>query len=157
MRHQAMTMLTSAALLATAIIGVAEADEGRWSLATPDVVTDTLTGIQWTRHDNQGDITWDDARAHCANLALDGGGWALPTPDELSQLHAGAQGNAVPCGDSECSVPQAFQLTGPWFWSIEQGKSPTEARTFTLSDGYRAMAPVSSSYNIRALCLRRRS
>ena len=156
MKRVAMT--TALALLATAMAGGAQADDGRWKLVKPGVVADTFTEVQWTQRDNLGDINWNDAKAHCANLKLDGGGWQLPTMQELSQIYSGAQGNKVPCGGSEqCSAPKLFYLTGPWFWSGEQGNSSSEAWGLYLGAGSRYSVPVSSSAAARALCVRRRS
>lgn len=50
-----------------------------------DVVKDLITGLEW-----QDDVaaatvtkTWAEAGPYCAALSLDGGGWRLPTIDEL--------------------------------------------------------------------------
>lgn len=155
MKHKAVTMV---ALLAAAMAGAAQADDGRWKLVKPGVVADTFAGVQWTQRDNLGNVNWHDAKAHCASLALDGGGWQLPTMNEISQLHSGARGNKVPCANWQCSAPKPFYLTGPWFWSSEQGDSSSEAVYFSLYDGTRHSGHVSHSGSVgRALCVRRRS
>ena len=160
MKHDGMKWMALALLAAMA--GSAAADDGRWKASKPGVVTDTFTDTQWTQRDNLGDTNWHDAKAHCANLALDGGGWRLPTMNELSQVYSGAGNDKVPCGawqgnDLVCRAPKHFYLTGPWFWSGEQGKSSSEAWYFALGTGYRHSYSVSDSDNGRALCVRRRS
>src|SRR5688572_6026058 len=32
-------------------------------------------------------LDWDGALAHCAAISLEGGGWRLPTRDELARFH----------------------------------------------------------------------
>ena len=155
MKGKAMILATLALL--SGVADSAAADDGRWKVSKPQVITDTFTDAQWTQRDNLGDINWHDAKAHCANLKLDGGGWQLPTMNELSQLYSGAQGNKVACGASQCSAPKAFYLTGPWFWSSEQGNSSSVAWHFALTDGSRHSYPVSNTGNKRALCVRRSS
>lgn len=156
MKRKTMMMGATLALL-VGVAGSAAADDGRWKVTKPQVITDTFTDTQWTQRDNLGDINWHDAKAHCANLKLDGGGWRLPTMNELSQLYSGAQGNKVACGAYQCSAPKAFYLTGTWFWSGEQGNSSSEAWDFHLTDGSRISGHVSYAAGTRALCVRRSS
>ena len=155
MKHDGMKWVALALLAAVA--GSAAADDGRWKVSKPGVVTDTFTDTQWTQRDNLGDTNWHDAKAHCANLALDGGGWGLPTMHELSQLYSGAQGSKVACGTYQCTAPKAFYLTGSFFWSSQRGNSSSEAWFFYLYDGDQFSVPVSTSNLRRALCVRRRS
>jgi hypothetical protein len=67
-----------------------------------DVVADSRTGLVWQRRvptiyegcsgKDTGDktegerCTWREAKRYCANLALDNGGWRLPTKAELESL-----------------------------------------------------------------------
>lgn len=140
----------------------AVASDGQWKLARPGVMVDTSTETQWTQSDNLVDIDRNDARVHCSGLALDGGGWRLPTMDELSQLYSGARNNKMPCGtwrgrDLTCRAPEGFHLTGPIFWSNEQGNNSWEGWLLDLGDGARGSGPVSDSELTRALCVRRDS
>ena len=151
-------MMGATMAMLVGVAGSAAADDGRWKITKPQVVADTFTDTQWTQRDNLGDVNWNGAKAHCANLDLDGGGWRLPTMNELSQLYSGAQGNKVACGAYQCSAPKAFYLTGLAFWSGEQGDSSSEALYFNLSNGNRySYAVAGPSYGVRALCVRRRS
>jgi hypothetical protein len=134
-----------------------QADDGRWKVVKQGVVEDTFTGTQWTQRDNLADINWHDAKAHCSSLALDGGGWRLPSMQELSMLYSGAQGNKVPCANWQCTAPKAFYLTGTAFWSGDPGKGSSEAWYFDLDHGTRNSAAVSYPGLTRALCVRRRS
>ncbi len=150
-------MWATMALLA-GMVGSAGADDGRWKVVKPGVMVDTFAEVQWTQRDNLGDVNWEQAKAHCAGLKLDGGGWQLPTMTELSQIHSGAQGNKVPCGgDTQCHAPKGFYLTGRFFWSSEPGTGSAEAWRFNLDDGGRVSDDVSYSGDRRALCVRRGS
>jgi Protein of unknown function (DUF1566) len=48
-----------------------------------DTVTDSRTGLVWELTTNVSTYTWDSAQAHCGGL---GGGWRLPTENELLTL-----------------------------------------------------------------------
>lgn len=55
------------------------------------VVTDDISGLQWQDNysDNGGTVPkddWQGAVEYCSNLALDGGGWRLPTISELKTV-----------------------------------------------------------------------
>lgn len=55
------------------------------------IVTDHATGLQWQDDysDNGGSIktaNWINAQIYCENLALDGGGWKLPSSRELMSI-----------------------------------------------------------------------
>ena len=155
MKHNGMKWV--ALVLLVAVAGSAAADDGRWKVSKPGVVTDTFTDTQWTQRDNLGDTNWHNAKSHCSSLSLDGGGWRLPTMNELSQLYSGAQGNKVPCMNSQCTAPKPFYLTGYWYWSGDQVNGSSEAWQLGLSNGSRFSSPVSHSGSTRALCVRRRS
>ncbi|MEA3491306.1 MAG: DUF1566 domain-containing protein, partial [Campylobacterota bacterium] len=50
-----------------------------------DIVTDDVTGLEWQDDAAVETVTknWADAGTYCTALSLDGGGWRLPTIDEL--------------------------------------------------------------------------
>ncbi|MEO7330601.1 MAG: DUF1566 domain-containing protein [Minicystis sp.] len=50
------------------------------------VVIDKVTGLQWQRVIDPGSYMPSDAVTYCANLALAGGCWRLPTRIELVSL-----------------------------------------------------------------------
>ncbi|MEI6806070.1 MAG: DUF1566 domain-containing protein, partial [Myxococcaceae bacterium] len=53
----------------------------------PEVVKDTLTGLQWQKSTAPGTYNWTAAKAYCDNLFLSGyGDWRLPTTVELQSL-----------------------------------------------------------------------
>ncbi len=63
-------------------------DERNFCRSESGVVTDNTTGYKWQDDykDNNGNIKkaiWDDAVKYCSSLTLDGGGWRLPSKNEL--------------------------------------------------------------------------
>jgi len=53
-----------------------------------NIVTDHITGLQWQDNAEAKTITkdWADAQTYCSSLSLDGGGWRLPTVQELQSI-----------------------------------------------------------------------
>ena len=54
--------------------------------AAGDVVRDMWTRLTWTRERAPGMYTLEEAVAYCAGLTIDGGGWRLPSLNELQSL-----------------------------------------------------------------------
>jgi hypothetical protein len=61
-------------------------EPGRYRV-TPETVEDTAhEGRLWQRRATMR-LPWEEARAYCAHLELDGrGGWRLPSPQELAAI-----------------------------------------------------------------------
>ncbi|MBH1989542.1 MAG: DUF1566 domain-containing protein [Myxococcaceae bacterium] len=60
---------------------------GRYIEARPNVVTDTLTELQWEKETDPNTYNWTEAKARCDNLFKSGfGDWRLPTHVELQSL-----------------------------------------------------------------------
>ena len=51
------------------------------------VVYDTTTGLDWEPRAGDPWINYPDAKAYIAGLALDGGGWRMPTIAQLTDLN----------------------------------------------------------------------
>ena len=51
-----------------------------------ELVTDKVTGLVWQRASSPTQMLWQAARDYCRDLALDGGGFHLPTRIELASL-----------------------------------------------------------------------
>jgi hypothetical protein len=131
-----------------------QALQARWRGAG-DVVIDTVTGLEWTQSDNGRDINWTDAQAYCQGK---GGGWGLPTVEQLQSLYDSRLEGKV-CwryeGQSyKCKVSDHFALTGRIFWSSERNGS-SEAWNVNLGNGERASYHIGLDLNVRALCVRR--
>ncbi|HDQ40757.1 MAG TPA: DUF1566 domain-containing protein [Desulfonatronum sp.] len=91
-------------LFAVAILGVTlcltglvisgEAQAQRFVDNGNGTVTDTQTGLMWTKNANPiGKRNWYDAMAGCNAFSISGiGGWRLPSKDELVALYHAMQG-----------------------------------------------------------------
>jgi len=155
-----ISKIMAVAALVLPAMATAVEDSGRWVLKEKGVIVDTFTDLQWTQRDNLYDINWPDAKAYCEALPLAGGGWRLPTIQELSQVYTAGRDGTTPCGDYTCKVSPKFYLTSVWFWSNEltaTSDGSSGARGILLSDGDRDVGPLSGSNVTRALCVRRRS
>ena len=107
-------------------------------------------GLEWYVGPNN--IDWDEARSFCENLAEDGGGWRLPTLDELRGLYTGSEN-----WESHHSLPPAFkgkELDCWWAWSSKTDDS-SSAWFFAFDNGeeyymYRdAVVPVGRVFAVR--------
>jgi hypothetical protein len=80
---------------------------------TPDgVIQDLRTGLEWAPVALMT-INYDGAVAYAKSLRLAGGGWRLPTVDELKDLHES--------GQRGCGLDSAFENPRPKAWSFDPG------------------------------------
>jgi hypothetical protein len=133
--------------------------------AGPGLVRQCGSGLIWTKDDNNRgrleqlrpgfvyanspfiDTSWQDARNWCEQK---GGGWRLPTSEELLSLYD----SRLPCTmSSPCNkVSRKFGLSSKLFWSSDI-VSDSAVWIVDLSDGFRsAQASVKTSH-INVLCV----
>jgi len=136
------------------------------------IVKNTNTGLEWKAGPNKN-TSWEKARAWVRSLNLDGGGWRMPTKDEVKSLYMEGAGN--------CNMTPLLKTTAWWVWSNETKNSPLEttglrtffdnakralfsssegssyAWIFYFSDGYGYWLDRSTSDNLRAFAVRSRS
>jgi hypothetical protein len=85
--------LKTASVLAASVLALvtrttvvrANAPTGQLSV-TSGVVTDTQTGLAWQQVASQADYTLAQATSYCAAFSLQGGGWRVPTLNELATI-----------------------------------------------------------------------
>lgn len=142
--------------LAAKVTAVASGIDKRYSAPGDGTVVDSKTGLQWTQRDNAIDIKWNSARSYCSNLGTAGGGWRLPSMDELEGIYDRSGTLTTSCPKYTCEVSPLFSLSGYWYWS-NQSNGSSKAWFFFLGSGSRYSATVSRANNLRALCVRRRS
>ena len=84
------------------------------------IVKDTNTGFEWVSGPDR-DTNWDEAKTWVQSLNLDGGGWRMPTTDELGTLFKKGAGdrNRTPL----------LKTGGWWVWS---GSSATRVFFFDV-------------------------
>lgn len=101
----------------------------RWPVPTPPSMTlphpmtytdlgngtvrDDVTGLVWQQTVDATTRTWSDAIANCQGLALDGGGWTLPTRMELTSILDDAQ----PSGARVNPTVFKFAAKPGWTWA----------------------------------------
>jgi len=76
-------------LCLTGLVMSGEAQVQRFVDNGNGTVTDTMTGLMWTKDANMfGELFWEQAMEKCGSLSISGvGGWRLPSKDELLFLY----------------------------------------------------------------------
>ena len=108
------------------------------------VVKDTKTDLDWIAGPDKN-TTWEEARTWVQELAVDGGGWRLPTKDELKTLFQQGAGNQ--------NLTPLLKNTGTWVWSREKkDESLAWAVSFFLND--ESLFVRESHYDTRGFAVR---
>lgn len=91
------------------------------------IVFDSRTGLEWFVGPDK-DTICDDAKAWVKNLNLDGGGWRMPTTEELKTLYKKGAGTR--------NMTPLLKTTGWFVWSGQtSGSSSALYFTFDSGDG----------------------
>ncbi len=121
--------------------------DGSYVAYANGIVKDTKTGLEWKAGPDK-DTDWDEARSWVQSLNLDGGGWRMPSMDELQNLYKKGTGDR--------NMTSLLKTTGWGVWSSEtEGSSAAWVLDFGYGDrgwGYRF-----SSNGRRAFAVRSRS
>lgn len=102
--------------------------DGRFIVDDNGVVTDTKTGLEWFVGPDRN-TTWDEAKSWVESLSVDGGGWRMPTRDEVKNLYTKGAGthNRAPL----------FKTTGGFVWTGEtMNSSHAWGFCFDIGDEY---------------------
>lgn len=92
--------------------------EGTW--------TDPSSGLTWQDPPVES-TTWAEAKQYCDELSVGGGGWHLPTIDELRTLIRGCPGSETGggCGVTDsCSFSSCWDMTA--CWNCTEGDGPAD-------------------------------
>jgi hypothetical protein len=106
------------------------------------VVRDTKTGLEWVAGPDR-DVTWDEAREWVESLNIDGGGWRMPTMEELGTLYQPGRGKR--------NMTPLLKTTGRLVWSGEK------KRLFSFSLGCKKWPLRNASCFPRAFAVRSRN
>jgi hypothetical protein len=117
----------------------------RFQVSSSGVISDSETGLEWYVGPDK-DTTWDEADAWVKGLTVDGGGWRLPSVEELKGLYQ--QGKGIRNMDT------VFVTSGWYVWSYETKGS--SARDFYFLDGAEYWLGRSSSADPRVFAVRSR-
>ena len=119
--------------------------DGRFIAYDNGIVRDTETGLEWIAGPDR-DMTWDEAKSWVQSLNLAGGGWRMPTMDELEGLYKKV---AV-------SRNMTMLLEKEWYvWSGET-KDSSYAWGFSFYTGSRVWYERGSSMHKHAFAVRSR-
>jgi len=92
----------------------AQAFYERFETRDNGVVLDTKYGLEWFVGPDK-DTTWDEAKSWVESLGVDGGGWRMPTKDELAGLYMK--------GVASHNMSPLFKTTGGFVWTDEMVSS----------------------------------
>ena len=112
------------------------------------IVRDTKTGLEWKAGPDK-DTNWNEARSWVQSLNLDGGGWRMPTTDELNTLYKKGMG-------SHNITPLLKATSGKYLWVWSGETKGSSARFFSFYYGDRAWSHRNDSYSTRAFAVRSR-
>jgi hypothetical protein len=113
---------------------------------SPDgVITDTQTGLQWVVGPDS-DTDYDTAEKWVAACNIAGGGWRMPTRQELESIY-------LP-GEGERNMPVVFKTTGWFVWAEPFGSSSAWDFNFGYGNVYQNTRGYSSA--LRAFGVRSR-
>ena len=120
--------------------------DGIYIVYTNGIVKNTNTGLEWKAGPDKN-TSWKKARSWVRSLNLDGGGWRMPTKDEIKSLYRSGAGT--------CNMTPLFKTTAWWVWSSET-KGSSSAWIFYFSGGYGYWLDRSTSDNLRTFAVRYR-
>ena len=105
------------------------------------VVYDSKTGLEWIAGPGRN-MSWDEAKKWAKGLEIDGGGWRLPTRNELEALYQEGEGKR--------NMTRLLETEAWWVWSAELDDSAS-SNLFDFSRGtrdWRSRTP--RAYAVRA-------
>jgi len=104
-------------LVALGLLGSGQANATLIDKGT-GVILDSSTMLEWEQTTNPSTLNWADAGTYASNLTLSGGGWRLPTIDELKQLYLNVSATT---GCYACTGPQGpFTDIDLAYWTSAQ-------------------------------------
>jgi outer membrane lipoprotein-sorting protein len=83
---------------------------GRFSFSPSGIVKDIETALEWVVGPDR-DTNWEEARSWANGLEIDGGGWRLPTMEELKSVYKKGLYGRYP--------PPFYKNSGWYIWSGE--------------------------------------
>jgi hypothetical protein len=119
-----------------------------YSLATPGIVNDDVTGLAWQQAVGVEVRTWQDARDYCANLALAGGGFRMPSRIELLSLIDYTQTTAALDAVAFPSAPAAEFWTASPFAGSE---SSVWTVNFSFGTGFVFSSEIEQKHLVRCV------
>jgi len=110
------------------------------------VVYDKNTGLEWYVGPDKS-TTWNKAKRWVESLNIAGGGWRMPTRDELKTLYQKDAGTR--------DMTPLLKTTGWWVWSGET-KDSFSSGNFCFDGGYESWGWRGNAYSLRGFAVRSR-
>ena len=120
------------------------ARDGTFIAYATGVVKDTKTGLEWVAGPDRN-TTWYTAKSWTESLSIDGGGWRMPTMQELKSLYQEDAGTR--------DMTPLLKTTGWFVWSGET-KGSSSAWYFYFPHGYKRWGTQNKSEYHRAFAVR---
>jgi hypothetical protein len=115
------------------------------------IVKDTKTGLEWVAGPDRN-TTWYKAKSWVESLSIDGGGWRMPTREELKSLYQKGAGKR--------NMTPLLKTTGWFVWSGETYTYRSSAWYFSFLTGNKqrllAWLPRDADFLSRAFAVRSR-
>ncbi|MFO7665958.1 MAG: hypothetical protein R6V76_05010 [Desulfobacterales bacterium] len=108
-QHELKT--TTAAIDPAVVSTKSVTQDGRFEKLASGVVRDTQSGLEWYAGPDKNTSS-TEASQWAANLKIDGGGWRMPTLEELKGLYRKGAGSR--------NMTPLLETTGWWVWSGEK-------------------------------------
>ena len=151
--------ITGSIVLILCITCLTALAEERFTDNGDGTVTDHMMGLMWAKTDNQGDISWKEARQWIRftfpySIAKTYDNWRMPTLKELASLYMGdrkQEGYDTACGQWVQITPR-IQLSCGWVWSSDT--SAIQAYVFNFHRGYHYSDRMVHKKAYRALAVR---
>jgi len=145
MKKFLISIIYTTALLLLFVADGSAKQEQRFVLVTSTgIVSDSKTGLEWKVGPDK-DTNWDQACSWVQKLKLDGGGWRMPTLDELKGLYIE--------GGNRLNMSPLFKTTGWQVWS-DKLKDSTFAWGFYFVSGGKGWDGRTFPYDFRAFAVR---
>jgi len=133
----------------------------RYAVDPCGVIADTRTGLEWFVGPDRN-VTWYEAQQWTSGLQTCGGGWRMPTINEIMTLHNPAttagtgfykEGRYFPA-----HIDPVFNAIGggSWVWASERSATG-DAQSFNLNQGKAvSYSATNTTYSTRAFAVRKR-
>ena len=131
-----------------------ESRDQRFTANGDGAVYDRKLNLTWAATDNGSNVTWQQTYDYCKNYK--GGGWRMPTQDELHSLVGKKNGvtkgfDCWPNGDNYI-ITGLIRLTCFWVWAAE--KAGSSGACVHFGSGFRYWGRMDTPLGCRALPVR---
>ncbi len=149
--------LIAVGVLVFITLSIANAGE-RFTDNGDGTITDHSLGLMWAKNDNNGDISWREAKQWVTytfpyTLPVHYDNWRLPTLDELKSLVDKTKGYESDCGQWVYIVP-IIRLSCGWLWTSDRDRLSPSAKVFNFNNVYYYMDRMAHKRAYRVLPVR---